>query len=300
MSKSYSMNMSEDKQQSEQWNFPILQEVLKTSRGISTGIHAVIREDSGEMIGQYSDEKAISYAKISSSFEAGLIKLGFEVQKNAFVTGNGSRFFANYSLDMEKIAGESFSCNVRLQAAHDGSLKRGFSFFMKRLACLNGMMITSEVFSIYKKASMNFDLSFLENNIQNAIDGGKSHVKGSIEKMLQIPLETSQVEKIASNLVTLGKFKGVTERAGLFMVHNWNNPSADEMPLGNNLYRLYNAATRWTRDIENKQRFEMANKANVFISGAFDLASRRVTDLDKLLAIPVESLDFAGTEIVLN
>jgi hypothetical protein len=297
-SKSYSMKLEADKAQTAIWDFDIAQEELQTSRGIKTGIFAVIRQDNGAMIGQYSNEKALPYKSIIQTFETGLSHIHSAFKRtNIFTTGNGSRLFADYSVGVTTINGESFECFVRVFSSHDGSQKVGFQFFIKRLACLNGMMLTSEVFSIFKRHSMNLDLSFLENNIQKAIEAGTAHVQESIKAMLAIPVTDELEKRICSNLVSLGKTKGVTERAGYFINYNWMKPSRDEDSLGNNLYRLYNAATRWTRDVENKSRFEMSNKANQFISGAFDLAARRSSDLEKLFAVPTEPLDFDGVTI---
>ena len=290
----YSMKLKTDNGQGDKWDFPITQEILKTSAGVPTDIHAVIRTDTGEMVGQYSDEKATAYPALVAAFEGGLIKYGagFTSEK-AFVTNNGGRFFADYHVGNVSIKGESFACYVRLLSSHNGTQKAGFQFFIKRLVCLNGMMLTDKVFAFFKRHAKNLDLGFLETEIRSAITTGESYVAESIGRMLAIPLDTDKVSNICSNLFAIGSTKGASERAVCFMHHNWCNPSADEAGLGNNLYRLYNAATRWTRDVERLQRFEMASKANTYISGALDLAARGEHNLNRLLAIPSTPIKFS-------
>ena len=288
------MKLAADKGQQDIWDFAIQQEILKTSTGIPTNIHAVIRVDTGEMIGQYSDEKATPYPALVAAFESGLAKYGASWQREkAFVTNNGGRFFADYHIGNVTIKGEQFACHVRLLSSHNGTQKAGFMFYIKRLVCLNGMMLTDKVFDFFKRHAKNLDLGFLETKIRSAVSTGEGYVEESIGRMLAIPLNTDDVSNICSNLFVIGSTKGVSERAACFMHHNWCNPSADETALGNNLYRLYNAATRWTRDVERLQRFEMASKANAYISGALDLAARGEYNLNRLLAIPSTPIKFS-------
>jgi hypothetical protein len=121
-----------------------------------------------------------------------------------------------------------------------------------------------------------------------------------VERMGNIEISDSNARNIVSNIVDLGKLKGVSPKTGHLVFNNWRNPSNDEKPLGNTLYRLYNAATRLTRDVENVGRFEMSRKANVFLTGAFDLAAKRGTDLERLLATPANPLDFDGVTVANN
>lgn len=293
MANSYTMRLAGDKGQQTLWDFAISQEILKTSAGVPTNIHAVIRVDTGAMIGQYSDEKATPYPALVAAFEAGLVKYGATfIREKAFVTDNGGRFYADYHVGNLMIKGEMFACYVRLMSSHNGTQKAGFLFYIKRLVCLNGMMLTDKVFSIFKRHAKNLDLSFLSTEIQSAVASGESHVSEMVNRMLAIPLDTDKVSHICSNLFAIGSTKGVSERAACFMFNNWQHPTTDELALGNNLYRLYNAATRWTRDVEKLNRFEMANRANTYISGALSLASSREYDLNRLLAIPTAPIKF--------
>lgn len=287
-----------DSEQNSDWEFQVKQEELVTSEGVKSGIHAVIRADTGAVIGQYSGQKAVQYSDIVSAFETGLQKIGLQFKREIFTTGNGARMFGEFQIGEKiTIATEDFFQVLRLQSSHDGSLKPGFCFEGKRLACLNGAMISEKIMEIYKKHSEKFDLSYLSENIITAIETGQNYLAQTIGRMIDIQITDEQAKAILSNIVALGSLKGVSPRAGYIIHDNWKNPSDDEKGLGNSLYRLYNAATRFARDVEKSGRFELSRRANLFVTGAFDLAARNPANLQKLLAPPVSPLDFEGTKV---
>ena len=294
----YTMNLASDKTQSDTWEFQVYQEHLKTSRGVESGIHAVIREDTGEVIGQYKGEKVLPYTDIVSAFEDGLNNAGMSFTRSLMTTGNGARFFGRYEVGVITVNNESFSNILRLQSSHDGSLQAGFSFEAERLACLNGMMLMQTIFAMMKKHSEKLDITFLRNNIQQAIDAGQKSLTEFSTRLLDISVTDAQARVILSNIVSLGASKGMSPRVGHVVYDNWRNPSADERGLGDTLYRLYNAATRFTRDVNKLGRFEMSRRANLFLTGSFDLAARHNANLQKLLAIPSAPLDFDGVTVV--
>jgi hypothetical protein len=294
--KTLSMNLSADKSQSKDWDFEVVQEELKTSRNINSGIHAVCRVDSGEVIGQYKGVKVLPYPKIIDTFDVGLTSLGLDVNRTIMTTGNGARMFARYDIATIDARGEKFKSILRVQSSHDGSLSPGFMTEAERLACLNGMVIMGEVFSIFRKHSTEFDLSFLGESIQGAIDTGQAATVKLIDNLSAVQIDTPRVHNLLSNLVDRSHGTGVSERTAMFVNHNWLHPTPDETPLGDNLYRLYNAATRYTRDVNNKGRFEMSRKANIYLSQAFDFMLTK-NQLSAMLGTPQNPLDFAGTVI---
>lgn len=296
----YTMNLSADKTQGSKWDFAVSQEELKTSQGVSSGIHAVIRGDTGAVIGQYKGAKVLPYTEMVDAFETGLSNAGLPFSRSLLVTGNGARFFGRYQVGTIDVNGEKFANVLRLQSSHDGSLQAGFSFEAERLVCLNGMMTMQQVFAMFKKHSEKLDLGFLGANIQNALDAGNEHLNGLVNKMTDVKLTDGNVRNLLSNVVGMGSAKGVSPRAGHVIYDNWRNPSTDESGLGDTLYRLYNSATRFTRDVAKLGRFEMSRRANLFVTGAFDLAARNSGNLQKLLATPATSLDFDGVKVSQN
>jgi hypothetical protein len=295
-----SMVQTPDKEQSSAWDFDVYQEELKTSRGNNSGIHAVVRADTHAVVGQYRGVKALSYPKLVQTFEDALAKNGFAFSRTLLTTGNGARFFGKYKLQTIKIGNEEYQNGLTLQSSHDGSLTPGFSYLADRLACLNAMMIMATVFSMFKKHSETLDLSFIGDNIQKAIEAGQNHIAESVDKMAAIKVDDKKARNVISNIIGMGKKVGVSERTGYLIYNNWRNPTADETPLGDTLYRLYNSATRLTRDVEKVGRFELSRKSNLYVTGAFDLAARRSSDLQTLFASPQTPLDFDGVAVNLN
>ena len=286
------------KDQSTQWEFPVAQEELVTSKGVVSGIHAVIRHDTGQVIGSYRGQKVLPYSQLVETFEAALNDAQIPFQRQLLTTQNGSRFFGKYDLGNGlAVKGDSFKSILRLQSSHDGTLTPGFSFEAERLACLNGMMIMAAVFAMFKKHSEKLDLGFIGSNVRQAIKAGQSYLTETIESMSKIEVSDKQARNILSNIVSKGKCTGVSPRTGFLVYHNWQNPSEDERPLGNSLYRLYNSATRFTRDVDKVGRFELSRRANLYLTGAFDLASRQTHAMKALLDTPSEPLEFDAVTV---
>jgi len=153
-------------------------------------------------------------------------------------------------------------------------------------------MLMASVFAIFKKHAESLDLSFIGKNVVMAIEAGQNHLTKTVEGMAKIEVNDGQARNILSNIVSKGKLAGVSARTGYLINHNWQNPSEDEKRLGNTLFRLYNAATRLTRDIDRVGRFELSRRANLYLTGAFDLAARQPNSLSALLATPTELLEF--------
>jgi hypothetical protein len=291
--KNVSLVKTADTEQSNTWEFPVYQEELITARGVKSGIHAVIREDTQAVIGQYKGIKALPYTDIVERFEDTLSNNGLQFTRSLMTTSNGGRFWGRYDIgNGVHVGAEKFGKILRLQSSHDGSLTPGFSLEMERLVCLNGMVGMAEVFALFQRHSTTFDLGFISNNVMQAIESGTTYALQTVEQMSNLSINDSQARNIVSNIVTLGNAKGVSPKTGHLIYNNWQNPTRDEVALGDTLYRLYNATTRLTRDIANVGRFEMSRKANVFVTGAFDLAVRGKHNLEKLLANPATPLEF--------
>lgn len=293
-----SMVKTADKEQSADWDFPVYQEELITSKGVMSGIHAVVRGDNHAVIGQYRGQKVIPYRDLTEAFETGLQDAGLKFDRSLITTANGARFFARYNVGNGlHINGEGFNKIFSLQSSYNGSLTHGYEFEVERLKCLNRMTGFVSVHELYRKHSVSLKADFIAEDIHNAIENGEKNVKEVIEKMAAIEIGDGDAQNILSNIVQKGALSGVSERTAHLINHNWRNPSADESPLGNTLYRLYNAATRFSRDVATVGRFEMSRKANIYLTGAFDLAARRSTDLNALLATPIKKLDFDAVTV---
>lgn len=281
-----------DPAQSDKWDFPVYQEELKTSQGINSGIHAVIRGDTGGVVGEYRGVKVIPNTELVQRFDDAISNVGYPISRKCFTTASGSRFWAEYQIGAEFGKVDKFSSIIRLQNSYNGSLTAGFDLEAMRLACLNGMMAMSKVFSMFERHSENMDAQRLTIDIESAVNKGQQQITDTIERMGNIVLNDNQARNVLSNISDMGKSNGVTGKTGLLIYRNWQLPSDDEKPLGDNLYRLYNAATRYCREVNKVGRFELSRRANTFVTGAFSLASNGSHNLEKLLATPKASLEF--------
>ena len=283
-----------DAGQSNTWDFPVFQEELKTSGGRKSGIHAVIREDTGAVIGQYKGVKMTENRIIVNEAEDRFASLGFAFKREKFITTQGgARFFGKYSIGKMDIAGEQFNQTVTITNSYDGSLKIALELAIMRLLCLNGMQGFATVLSQLRKHSESTSIiSEIGANFAKGIEDSTKAIAATVTKMREIELNDSQVETVLSNLASKGEKSGVGEKHAVMIHRNWTVPSNDEKPLGNTLYRLYNAATRYTRDVANIGREEMSRRANTFITGAFDLSIRQGSFAQSFLAPSASPIAF--------
>jgi hypothetical protein len=297
-----SMITTPDKGQSKpdaDWQFDVHQERLQTSSGALSGIHAVVRNDTGVIIGGYKGQKMQPYPVIVEGFDNALTTAKLNFTRSVITTKEGARMFATYTIDVKQ-GHDAFSRKLLVQSSHNGTLTPGAQFMAEMLRCLNGCIGMSAVFSMFQKHSARFDLARLTGQVTTAIENGTIATERMIERMANIPLNDAQTQNVISNVVTKGSIAGISPKLGYLVHHNWTHPKDGEEQFGNTLYRLYNASTRTLRDIANVGRFEMSRKANIYLTGALNLASERRHDLEALLATPAKPLDFNGVTINLN
>jgi len=284
-----------DEGQSNTWDFPVFQEELQTKRGIGSGMFAVIREDTGKVVGEYRGLKMLPNTEMVQRFETMVSEAGETFkQVSALTTKDGSRFFAKYQIGNEtKIVGESYGKVVTLVNSYDGSLTPELDYSMLRIRCLNGVISLASVTNIRdKKHALTFDLI---SQVSRFIAGMAEAHKGTteaIEEMTRIKLNDAQADNVLANLVSNGKNFSFAEKHAVLIQRNWRNPVADEKPLGDTLYRLYNAATRYARDVERVGRFELSQRTNAYIGDAFGLSLRQKSFAQRFLAPSPLKIDF--------
>jgi len=296
--KTINMISKADEGQSNTWDFPVFQEELRTKAGVRSGIHAVIREDTGAVIGEYKGVKMTENRAIVEQAENKFASLGLAFKREKFITTQGgARFFGKYSIGKMDIAGEQFNQTVTLTNSYDGSLKAALELAILRLLCLNSMEGFQTVLSSIRKHRETDILKemFAEFG-KGIVEAGKA-IAATLQAMREIELKESQVETVLSNLAYKGAKSGVGEKHAVLIYRNWQLPSEDEKPLGDTLYRLYNAATRYTRDVANIGREEMSRRANTYITDAFDLSIRQ-RNFDSAFLTPAGNrINFAEYEL---
>ncbi len=275
--------MSKQAKQSGTWDFDVHQENLPSSKGIPTGIHAVIRSDTGECVGQYKGVKLVPNKQVVEVFESEMTKRGSTFTANYLTTAGGSRFYARYTiggLQVKGVLGEIFNGQFVLQNSYDGSLKIGFETWLERLACLNGMKTMQSLYAMLKRHSEELDLSYVAAQIEVAVNS-LPDLEKEFAMLADVSINHEQGISILANLTKLNKYP-LSNRMAQKIAGNWAVPTDDEKPLGDSLYRLFNAGTRLFRDLTDS-RFELANRTNGMFTEQLLLAARNRNSLQQLL-----------------
>jgi len=252
------------------WDFPVAQETLRTSAGIKTPIMAVIRQDNGEFVGSYRSEALTSNVEIHEAVLEALSRQGIDdPQMTAEVYGNGSRTVMTYNLRGSSFGGESFSNSLRVKNSYDGSWQISASSMATRLACLNGMYLNQQETIVSKRHSAGVDPAALAKVIGSNLQG-LDHDLAGLERLQDLPISHDHAMNVLGNVARLSKgalgLKGATRIA-----LNWIEPSEDEVHMGDSWWRLFNAGTRYFRDLAEVQR-GLSHKGNKFFSDALLLA----------------------------
>lgn len=285
-----------DASQSNVWDFPVHQERLQTSTGVKSDIWGVVRGDTGKVIGQYRGEKMLRNTDVVETFETMLRNNGQTFERvNALTTKDGARFFARYKVGADtKIIGESYSTMINVSNSYDGTLSQEYEAYMMRIACFNGAYGLSRIAQANgKKHSFTFSIESQTEKFFAEMLQTQYASRETIEKMDKIKINDIQAENILSNMVERGVKFGFGERHAVLVNRNWQNPTQDEKSLGNTLYRLFNAGTRYARDIERNGRFELSQRTGLFIGDAIGFSLRRNSFESEMMKPSAVKIDFA-------
>jgi len=152
------------------YDFPIVRENLPNSVGKDTGFDAIYRKDSGVNLGVVSKEyKLITHKDAINSVVRELEKRKFPPVKliSESTTNNGSRLFATFCLEEEKKVavtlkgrkvGDLISPGFTIINSYDRTIKFDLRSYVLRLVCLNGMMVTEDIFHLRKRHLSSLDL----------------------------------------------------------------------------------------------------------------------------------------------
>jgi len=289
------INSAPDGKNNSDWDFPVETGELVTPGGRASGVFGVIRTDTGECVGQYrKGDTMLPNKSLIQAFEEGMFKLGLTWERKIHVYGNGARMEAKYDLnglDMD-IAGERHSPGFYVRNSYDGSWKVSGFTMVRRLVCLNGAIGTSKAFAINSRHKAELDLSDVVARIESAMDGNKQSVE-YINNMTKIGLNDSQVLNVLGNVAALSKGKFSLKAARLTYA-NWANPTQDEKPLGDTMYRLFQSGTRYGRELERVGKASAASASMWEFGQMLTLAANPGIGkwakgaMDQLLASPVE------------
>jgi len=256
------MKPSSKESKDSNWDFDVQQVELLTPCGRRSGILGVQRMDTGAIVGQYKKQSLLPNARLIERFEQALNRLGVVFERTIRTYSNGARMEAVYKFpEMTKsIAGENHTACVTIRNSYDSSWKISGYSLVQRLICLNGVVAMAKAFALAQRHGSDIDLEMCVSKLEKAIEN--CDAEGILlENLATREVSTSQVENILGNISAQSSNQFSLKTATRVLL-NWHNPTEDEKPLGNNLYRLMQAGTRVMRDLTNAGRAEMASKAN--------------------------------------
>jgi len=183
---------------------------------------------------------------------------GFE--EKVIVTGNGSRFFAEFAFKNRQLAssvGDIFGYKLVLCNSFDRTLRAAFQLAFIRLVCLNGASTLEKEFNVTRKHSTNVSVDFLGQAIDNALSNGQNALK-VYDQMAQVALTDVQGINLLDNFV-VGKV--LSNSLAEAMKSLWLNPRRQE-DKARNVYNLYNAVTEHLTHQISGEHYEYSGKVS--------------------------------------
>ena len=152
------------------YDFPVVRENLPNSVGKDTGFDAIYRKDSGVNLGVVSKEyKLITHKEAIDSVlrELGKRKFPPVTMVSEATSYNGARLFATFCLKKEtrvgvtlrgRKVGDVVSPGFTVINSYDRTIKFDLRSYVLRLVCLNGAMVSEDLFHLRKRHLNSLDL----------------------------------------------------------------------------------------------------------------------------------------------
>ncbi len=249
--------LKKSKSQSEDWDFDVYQDYMLSPKGSKTPVLGVFKTESDQYLGDYQTNCLITNREVDEAVVNTIDKLGLEYHRSSRVFDHGAKTILNYDiLSGMKNDSEEFNPVFSIKNSYNGTWSVTGSFAIKRLICLNGMEVSTSQASDKRKHSRSLlgnddrmDLSFLAETFKIGLDNAQSDLR-NFDKMKEIKIGNDDAFNILGNVVRCSR-KAVSTTTAARIACNWMEPSKDEKPLGDTMYRLFNAGTRLFRDWEN-------------------------------------------------
>jgi hypothetical protein len=268
------INETATERQTDKFDYKVETVRLHTPDGQETQFFGNRRTDTGAVLGAVTDRyEVIQNEELFATAESLFASKGLtNFQRKAFVTHDGARARAVYNFPTVGVTLNRGDLILRLtvQNSFDGSLPASFKAGMFRLICSNGMATaTSKAIGFTRKHTSAIHPDFIANSFDQAVAQFHNSVP-LLQRMVNTAVSTKDGARVLQGLVNR---KVVSDRMAEGIKAVWENPSYEE-DRERNLYNLYNAATQHlTHNVESK-RFELAERANENILGAFSRAFR--------------------------
>jgi len=277
---------------SNNYNFPVVMEELKTSDGQSAGYWGTRRTDTGKVLGVTSDKYGLLLnSTLVDSIESVLTDKKMDYTKEVRVARDGATMYATYDLPGKTIAvpgvGDSVGMRITGRNSYDRSCFAGLDLAALRLVCTNGMKSLRSTYSFNQKHSSKLDLSGVSRAIDSAVTAFDT-IGEDYALLAQTKIDNTTGDYILKNL---RDSKVLSNSLREEITNIWFNPTYKEDE-ARNMYNLYNAATQHLTSGKNRKsvqadRYEYASKVNESILKKLTKAAKDKTFFAKLTRKPV-------------
>lgn len=255
--------MSRQANQSGTWDYNVVQLQLQHPT-----LHTPIpqfgnfREDTGECLGVTSEKYGlVQNGILLEAAQAALQARGLSgYTQKTVVTGNGSRFFAQFAFANKQLAsgvGDVFGYLLTLKNSFDRTLRASFSLGFLRLVCMNGAATLEQEFSVTRKHSAQISVDFVGAAIDKAMEHGQTALR-VFDDMAGTPITDEQGVNVLDQLVKSDVLSGSMSASIKTL---WLAPRRPE-DQARTVYALYNAATEHLTHQVARDRFEYAERVN--------------------------------------
>lgn len=289
--------------QSDVWDFDVSPVPLYADfngRKSPSNIFGIVRHDTGEVIGRYQREGSLlPNVELVGRFEDALTQRGATFDRSITTFDNGARMLARYTLDKElSILGDNCRREITIRNSYDSTWTVASTGGVKRMICLNGMFGFEQFESLMQKHSPKLDLDLIFRQIDHVLEFDPSK---DLERLADRALTHEQAANMLGNVARYSK-NAISKNAATRILLNWHQPDETERNLGDNAWRLYNAGTRFFRDLATV-RAERSNDASFMFTNIMTLAASGRKPfgeraLDTLLVEPEKSFRLLDKDIV--
>jgi hypothetical protein len=274
MQNNIAINENASERQTDKFDYTVETVRLHTPDGAETQFFGNRRTDTGAVLGAVTDRyETIQNEQLFATAESLFSEKGLSnFQRKAFVTHGGARARAVYNFPAVGVTLNRGDLILRLtvQNSFDGSLPASFKAGMFRLICSNGMATaTSKAIGFTRKHTSAIQPDFIARSFDQAVAQFHNSVP-LLQRMANTEVKQKDGERILNGLVNR---KVVSERMAQGIKALWEAPTYEE-DRERSLYNLYNAATQHLSHAVEVKRFELAERANENILGAFSRALR--------------------------
>lgn len=271
---------------SNQWNFPVKMVKLFTPAGKETNVHAIQREDTGDVFDRtFTDKYGIIQNKdLIDLTEAGFASVGLNNYNRSIRTAQGgARLYATYDFksSVKKLAkvGDPIGFRLQVQNSFDGTMMAGFVSGALCLVCTNGMSRLSSQIELQKKHFVSLTMDTIQLGLQKAIAMFDNSLV-EYDKMTTINVSNEEGSRLLKRLTDNST---ITEKVREAIEGRWLTPKVSDNNTARSLWGVYNSVTAELRDLQG-DRFEYSERLGGRLGSVFSEMTNNPVNLAEMLS----------------